>query len=120
VIFGAGAIGGGIGGLMASAGGDVTLIARGPHLDAMRANGLILRTPAGDRTVKVTTAADVRAAEVGPSDVVILATKSQDTPAALAALAESAHPDLCWSAPRTGWTTNARRCEPLATSTACA
>ena len=41
-IYGAGAIGGYLGALMASAGVDVTLIARGPHLAAMRKNGLKL------------------------------------------------------------------------------
>jgi 2-dehydropantoate 2-reductase len=44
--------------------------------------------------VKVATAATVPDAAVGPGDVVVLATKSQDTPAALASLAESADPDL--------------------------
>ena len=39
-IYGAGAIGGWVGGLLARAGADVTLIARGAHLAAMRENGL--------------------------------------------------------------------------------
>lgn len=93
MIFGAGAIGGGIGGLMAEAHHDITLIARGPHLDALRADGLRLRSPADDRTVHLRVEAGVRDADIGPGDVVLLTTKSQDTPAALAVLAESAHPD---------------------------
>ena len=41
-IFGAGAIGGYLGVQLASAGEDMTLIARGPHLEAMRKNGVRL------------------------------------------------------------------------------
>ncbi|MDP6174937.1 MAG: 2-dehydropantoate 2-reductase N-terminal domain-containing protein, partial [Rhodospirillales bacterium] len=41
-IIGAGAIGGMVGGKLALAGADVTLIARGPHLAAIRENGLKL------------------------------------------------------------------------------
>jgi len=94
VIFGAGAIGGGIGGLMAEAQRDVTLIARGPHLEALRSHGLRLRSLVADRTVTVRAEAGVREAGIGPGDVVLLTTKSQDTPAALAALARFAHPDI--------------------------
>jgi 2-dehydropantoate 2-reductase len=94
VIFGAGAIGGGIGGLLTDAGRDVTLIARGPHLAAMQADGLQLRSPGGDRCVKVHAVGNVAAAEIGAGDVVILATKSQDTGPALAELTLDGHPDL--------------------------
>lgn len=45
VIIGAGAVGGTIGVLLADAGHDVTLVARGAHLDALRERGLTLRTP---------------------------------------------------------------------------
>ena len=41
-IFGAGAIGGYLGAKLAQAGAEVSLVARGPHLAAMRANGLTL------------------------------------------------------------------------------
>ena len=44
-IFGAGAIGGFIGAKLPQAGADVPDRARGPHLAAMRANGLTLRWP---------------------------------------------------------------------------
>ena len=44
MIFGAGAIGGGIGGLMAEAHHDVTFVARGAHLEALRDAGLRLRS----------------------------------------------------------------------------
>lgn len=41
-VFGAGAIGGYMGAKLAQAGADVSLVARGPHLDAMRETGLTL------------------------------------------------------------------------------
>ena len=52
IVVGAGAVGGVVGGLLADAGEDVTLIARGRHLDAMRCKGLRVRTPAIDAIVR--------------------------------------------------------------------
>ena len=43
-VYGAGAIGGFMGAKLARSGAEVTLIARGPHLEAMRKNGLTLRS----------------------------------------------------------------------------
>ena len=57
-IFGAGAIGGYMGAKLAQAGADVSLVARGPHLKAMRENGLRLIEEAGETTVKVTASTD--------------------------------------------------------------
>ncbi len=48
-IYGAGAIGGYMGAMLAKAGADVSLVARGPHLAAMQANGLILKRLRGAR-----------------------------------------------------------------------
>src|SRR5690606_40011860 len=45
VVVGAGAIGSGVGGLLADAGSDVVLVARGDHLRAMSEHGLLVRTP---------------------------------------------------------------------------
>lgn len=53
LIVGAGGTGGAIGGYLARAGKDVTLIARGAHLQAMRENGLKFETPQGDFAVPV-------------------------------------------------------------------
>ncbi|WP_238450428.1 ketopantoate reductase family protein [Micromonospora sp. 4G55] len=50
VIIGAGAVGGTIGVRLGEAGHDVTLVARGAHLDAIRRDGLTLRTPEGTAT----------------------------------------------------------------------
>jgi NADPH-dependent 2,4-dienoyl-CoA reductase/sulfur reductase-like enzyme len=53
-IFGAGAIGGYMGAKLAQAGADVSLVARGPHLAAMQANGLTLIEEGERKTVPVT------------------------------------------------------------------
>ncbi|HUP87041.1 MAG TPA: 2-dehydropantoate 2-reductase N-terminal domain-containing protein [Acidimicrobiales bacterium] len=92
VIFGAGAIGGTIGGRLFEHGHDVALIARGPHGDACRTRGLTLRTADVEVTLPVPTVGTPEELEdVDPErDVVILATKTQDTAEALDALASVA------------------------------
>ena len=50
-IYGAGAIGGFVGARLARAGEEVSLIARGAHLEAMKARGLKLLSEEGDFTV---------------------------------------------------------------------
>jgi 2-dehydropantoate 2-reductase len=90
VVYGAGAIGGSIGARLLQAGRDVTLICRGPHLEAVRREGLTLRTP--DETVTLTMTAAGAPAEIEwrGDEVVLLAMKSQDTAAALQSLREAA------------------------------
>jgi 2-dehydropantoate 2-reductase len=99
VIFGAGAIGGVVGARLSEAGFDVALIARGRHLDAIREHGLVLETPVQRTAFNLPAAASPAALGLGaPGDVVLLATKSQDTAGALAALrAADAHhvPVVC-------------------------
>jgi 2-dehydropantoate 2-reductase len=73
-IYGAGAIGGYIGVLMKLAGADVSLIARGAHLEAIRANGLKLLIGGEEKTAKMTATADP--AELGHQDFVIIALKA--------------------------------------------
>lgn len=73
-IYGAGAIGGYLGALLAGTGCELTLIARGPHLAAMQAKGLTLIDAEGERNVSVRATDDPRAA--GPQDFVILALKA--------------------------------------------
>src|SRR5919204_4089976 len=53
IVIGAGAIGGTIGGRLAQAGHEVVLVARGRHLDALRASGLELATPEGTFTLDI-------------------------------------------------------------------
>ena len=73
-IFGAGAIGAHIGVLMKLAGVDVSLIARGAHLEAIKQNGLKLIINGEEKVARMPAAKD--AAELGPQDYVIVALKS--------------------------------------------
>jgi 2-dehydropantoate 2-reductase len=73
-IYGAGAIGGYLGAELADAGYDVTLIARGPHLEAMRSKGLTLEIGGERKTVQVRCTDDP--AEAGPQDYVIVTLKA--------------------------------------------
>jgi 2-dehydropantoate 2-reductase len=83
-IYGAGAIGGFLGARLAAAGADVSLIARGAHLAAMRARGLTLIEAGAETTRPVRAAEDP--AELGPQDAVIVALKAHSAPAAAAAM----------------------------------
>ncbi len=69
-IYGAGAIGGYLGVQLARAGADVSLVARGAHLAAMRANGLKLLI--GDEERVVHPRCTDNPAELGPQDFVII------------------------------------------------
>ena len=73
-IYGAGAIGGYLGATLARTGAEVSLIARGPHLEAMRADGLRLRVGEEETTVEVQATADP--AELGAQDYVIVTLKA--------------------------------------------
>jgi 2-dehydropantoate 2-reductase len=84
-IFGAGAIGGMMGVKLAQAGADVTFIARGPHLAAMRENGVILHS--GGETIQVRPRCVANAAEAGLQDYVIVTLKAHSLPAAAADIA---------------------------------
>jgi 2-dehydropantoate 2-reductase len=90
VIFGAGAIGGLIGGRLFEAGADVTLVARGDHERVLRRRGLTLACPDGAVRLPVPTVGTIAATEPRSGDVVVLAMKSQHTPAAVAELAAAA------------------------------
>ncbi|WP_299630874.1 2-dehydropantoate 2-reductase [uncultured Roseobacter sp.] len=77
-IFGAGAIGGYMGAKLAQAGAEVSLVARGPHLAAMQANGLTLIEESGQSNVPVTVSEDPAA--LGPQDYVIVTLKAHSVP----------------------------------------
>jgi len=77
-IYGAGAIGGYLGVQLSLAGEDVTLIARGPHLEAMRARGLRLRMGEEERVAHPQCTSDP--AEVGEQDFVIVTLKAHSVP----------------------------------------
>jgi 2-dehydropantoate 2-reductase len=84
-VMGAGAIGGYVGARLAAAGADVTFVARGQHLAAMRRAGLRIVSPLGDLHLEPTAATDEPAA-VGKVDVVLLATKLYDVEPAASAI----------------------------------
>jgi 2-dehydropantoate 2-reductase len=94
LVYGAGAIGGSIGGRLAQAGHDVVLIARGAHLDAMRAGGLRLVTPDAELRPPLAVAGSPAEARPEAGDVVVLAMKSQATEAAVIELAAAAPPQV--------------------------
>ncbi|MCH8987269.1 MAG: ketopantoate reductase family protein [Chloroflexi bacterium] len=73
-VMGAGGVGGCLGGLLAKAGNDVSLIARGEHLEAIRANGLKLIRPSGEFVVEVKATDDP--AQVGPVNLVLFTVKT--------------------------------------------
>ncbi|NTW16090.1 MAG: 2-dehydropantoate 2-reductase [Syntrophaceae bacterium] len=77
-IMGTGGVGGYYGGLLAQSGQDVTFIARGAHLRAIREQGLKVKSVHGDFTVSPAEATDTPA-EVGPVDMVLFATKTYQT-----------------------------------------
>lgn len=74
-IYGAGGVGGYYGAVLARAGLEVALIARGPHLAAIQQRGLCVRSPRGDFTVNPAAATD-DPARIGVVDAVIVAVKS--------------------------------------------
>jgi 2-dehydropantoate 2-reductase len=94
VIFGTGGIGGVIGGRLGEHGHDVVLVARGPHHDALRDRGLLMRTPDGPVQVELPVTDDVATLGLGAGDVVIVCTKSQDADVAFDAIAASSSPEV--------------------------
>ncbi|WP_344415171.1 2-dehydropantoate 2-reductase [Pseudonocardia ailaonensis] len=83
VVYGAGAVGGSIGGRLARAGHDVTLVARGDHLARIREVGLTLDTADGVHTIPTPAVDGAAAVDWSGDPVVLLAVKSQQTEAAL-------------------------------------
>jgi 2-dehydropantoate 2-reductase len=84
-IFGAGAIGGYVAARLAAAGNtDLSLIARGPHLEAMRTKGLRLVEGGKESVQKVRAEQDP--AKLGPQDYVFLALKAHSVPGVVDAL----------------------------------
>ena len=84
-IFGTGGVGGYAGARLAAAGHEVHFIARGPHLEAIRRDGLRVESIHGDLHIRPARATD-RPAEVGPADWVLCAVKTWQLPEALAVM----------------------------------
>jgi 2-dehydropantoate 2-reductase len=89
-IFGAGAIGGFLGAKLAAAGADVTFVARGPHLAAMQARGVVLVS--GDERIVVHPRCVADAGEAGVQDYVIVTLKAHSLPAAAPEIARMMGP----------------------------
>jgi 2-dehydropantoate 2-reductase len=86
-IMAAGAVGGYFGARLAAAGEDVSFIARGAQLEALRTRGLRVQSPLGDLHIR-DAKASAEPREVGPVDIVLFAVKLWDTETA----AEAARP----------------------------
>ncbi|PYE84006.1 ketopantoate reductase family protein [Pseudoroseicyclus aestuarii] len=87
VIYGIGAIGGTLAAMLSLAGEEVIGIARGRQLQAIREGGLLLRRPEGDQRARLETAASPDEVTFRDDDVILLTMKTQDSAAALDALA---------------------------------
>jgi 2-dehydropantoate 2-reductase len=90
-IFGAGAIGGYVGVQLARTGVEVSLVARGPHLDAMRRNGLRLQKGSEETVVRPVCTNDPN--ELGQQDHVIVGLKAHQLSAAVEQMQPLLGPD---------------------------
>jgi 2-dehydropantoate 2-reductase len=77
-VFGAGAIGGYLAVRLANSGVDVSVVARGPNLAAIRENGLRLRIDGREEVAKVTATSDAN--DLGPQDYVLTTLKAHSLP----------------------------------------
>ena len=90
-IYGAGAIGSYVAVLLARAGADVSLVARGPHLAAIQERGLALIVD--DKELRVDLPATCQSAELGKQDAVIVTLKAYSIPGAVDGIRELLHRD---------------------------
>ena len=90
-VYGAGAIGGYLAVLLARAGADVCVVARGPQLAAIQAKGLTLL--AGQETMQADVAVTDAPAELGRQDIVIVTLKAHSLPAAVDGIRALLHRD---------------------------
>ena len=91
-VIGAGGVGGYFGARLLAAGNDVTFVARGRHLAAIRERGLLVRSELGDLGVP-SDAVVSSVSELGEADVVLVAVKLWDTEDVAAQLASVVGPD---------------------------
>jgi len=89
LVYGAGAVGGFFGGLLAHAGADVRFVARGAQLEALRTSGLTIDSRLrGTITVPAVSASD-SARSAGPMDLILVCVKTQQLPGIM--------DDLAWA-----------------------
>jgi 2-dehydropantoate 2-reductase len=91
-VVGAGGVGGGFGAALAKAGADVTFLARGAHLAAMKSQGLKVTGPRGDTHLVPTQATD-NPADIGKVDIVLFCVKLWDVESAGAHIKPLIGPD---------------------------
>ena len=90
IIYGAGAVGGTVGARLFQNRQDVVLIARGAHLNAIKENGLVFKTPKETVTLDIPCVGHPSEIAFQDGDVVYLAMKTQHTLGALSALRAAA------------------------------
>jgi 2-dehydropantoate 2-reductase len=100
VIFGAGAVGGYLGGKLASGGASVTLVAREALVEAVQSRGLRIRETRGDETSHPTVVAS--SANLPPAGVVVLTTRAYDVMASIPEIGQLLAPDGCLIAMQNG------------------
>jgi len=93
-IFGAGAVGGHIAAKLAAAGHQVSAVARGPNLEALKARGIALRE--GGRSFTGRLRASENAADLGAQDVVFVTTKATTLAALAGAVQPLSNPDTAF------------------------
>jgi 2-dehydropantoate 2-reductase len=91
-MYGTGGVGGYFGAQLARAGEDVVFVARGAHLEAIRAQGLRLETPEGEIAIRPAQATD-DPAQAGPADAVFVCVKTWQVPEAARAIRPMIGPD---------------------------
>jgi 2-dehydropantoate 2-reductase len=94
-VLGAGSIGGYLGALLSASGEQVTFIARGANLDAIRANGMTVILEDGRRVEAPGRAAFQHTGEAGPHDVVLLAVKAHQVTAIAPDIHQLFHDRTC-------------------------
>lgn len=90
-VMGAGAVGGYLGAMLAQGGHNVSLIARGPHLTAIRHHGLRVIHHRGEFTAHCPATANP--ADAGPAELILLTVKTYQNPAAVPAMTPLVAPD---------------------------
>lgn len=102
IVYGAGAVGATIGARLHQSGQDVTLIARGEHAQAMRRSGLLLESHDGRERLGLPVVEHPSELRFASDDLVLLAVKTQDSIAALDALAACTPHDIAIACAQNG------------------
>jgi len=92
-VFGAGAVGGHFAARLHRGGAQASVVARGPHLEAIRAQGLLVQAADGEMRARIPATSEP--AELGPQDVVLVTLKAPALPALAAGIAPLLGPRTC-------------------------